>query len=275
MHRRLAPLLAFAPLALAAAPAAAHITLMDPPPRTASQKAGPCGAGPDDMRGDVVTVFQGGQTITLKWTETVNHPGHYRISFDDDGQDDFADPAAFDDYYSNDAVLLDQIADENGQNVMYEAQVTLPEMSCDNCTLQLVQMMTDKPPYGDGNDLYYQCADIVIEGVVASTTGAATDGGSTGGADTSGGTTGDGTTGDGTTTTTTDPGSTSHASHGTDPTTSGGSEGTAAGSSSGAPPTTSDPNIDDDKGCGCRSDGAPGWGLLALLPALARRRRRA
>jgi hypothetical protein len=23
-------------------------------------------------------------------------------------------------------------------------------------------MMTDKPPYGDGNDIYFQCADIAL-----------------------------------------------------------------------------------------------------------------
>ena len=40
--------------------------------------------------------------------------------------------------------------------------ITLPNMTCENCTLQVIQMMTDKTPYGDGNDLYFQCADIAL-----------------------------------------------------------------------------------------------------------------
>jgi MYXO-CTERM domain-containing protein len=277
MHRRLAPLLAFAPLALAAAPASAHITMLDPPPRTDSQKSGPCGAGPGDMRGDIITNYKGGETITIKWIETVNHPGHYRISFDADGQDDFADPPAYDAYYSNDAVLLDQIEDKSGQNTMYEAQITLPEMSCDNCTIQLTQMMTDKPPYGDGNDLYYQCADIVIEGVVAGTSG-----------DDTTGSTSDATTGDATTTTTTGDATTtsstgspheSHGETGSDPTTGGaGTEGGTSSPGSGSSGTsagTGEPMTDEGDACSCRSDTSPGWALLALMPLLAHRRRRA
>src|SRR5690606_6077325 len=39
---------------------------------------------------------------------------------------------------------------------------TLPDIECESCTLQVVQVMYDKKPYGDGNDLYYQCADIAL-----------------------------------------------------------------------------------------------------------------
>lgn len=267
MHRSLPPVLALVGLGLAAAPAAAHITLVDPPPRTDLQKDGPCGAGPSDGRGDIITVYQGGQTITVKWIETVDHPGHYRISFDPDGQDDFGDPASFEELYSNPAVMIDGILDESGQDVMYQQDITLPEMSCDTCTLQLVQVMTDKAPYGDGNDLYYQCADIVIEGVAAGSTGDT--GGGTSDAttgDAGGSTTGAGTDGG----TTADPGATSHASHashGGDPTT--GADATASDGSSGDAP-----DAGAEGGCGCRSDAPGGWGLLALVPALALRRRR-
>ncbi len=41
--------------------------------------------------------------------------------------------------------------------------ITLPNEPCPACTLQLIQVMQDKPPWGDGNDIYYQCADLVIE----------------------------------------------------------------------------------------------------------------
>jgi MYXO-CTERM domain-containing protein len=45
----------------------------------------------------------------------------------------------------------------------YMQQVTLPSIECENCTLQVTQLMTDKAPYSAGptsDDIYYQCADI-------------------------------------------------------------------------------------------------------------------
>jgi hypothetical protein len=141
--------------------AGAHITLLDPQPRTESQKVGPCGLANDPKPDAPVAVFEPGQTITVRWTETINHPGHFRISFDPDGQDDFVDPASFDDFNSAPSVLLDNIADTPSGGVS-EVEVTLPTVTCERCTLQVVQVMTDKPPYGDGNDLYYQCADIAL-----------------------------------------------------------------------------------------------------------------
>jgi MYXO-CTERM domain-containing protein len=179
---RLATLLATA-VALCSGSAAAHIELTFPAPRTAQQKYGPCGAQ-GGVRGDVVTTFSPGQTITVTWNETIGHPGHYRISFDADGQDDFVDPASFTDTYSAPSVLLDDIADNPGVGP-YSAEITLPDIECDNCTLQLIQMMTDKPPYGDGNDLYYQCADLVLvaagSGGQAGAAGGGAGGGATGG----------------------------------------------------------------------------------------------
>ncbi|MDC0671864.1 SCE4755 family polysaccharide monooxygenase-like protein [Nannocystis radixulma] len=175
MHRLAIPVLAFAGVALVAPAAGAHIALSSPLPRHVEQKVGPCGLGPDDVRGAEVATFQGGETIVVRWTETVDHPGHFRLSFDPEGHDDFGDPSGYDDFYSNPAVLVDEIADKSGSQQTYEQEVTLPLMSCDSCTLQLIQVMTDKPPFEVGtNDLYYQCADIKLEGV------AATDGDSSG-----------------------------------------------------------------------------------------------
>jgi hypothetical protein len=152
----------FAPLIVilaGARPALAHIQLDDPPARTTQQKDGPCGAA-DSPRGETATVFAPGETITVRWRETINHPSHYRIAFDADGDDDFADPADFMDFSGNPTVLLDAIEDRAGGE--YSASVTLPDVVCETCTLQLVQVMYDKPPYGDGNDLYYQCADLAL-----------------------------------------------------------------------------------------------------------------
>ena len=157
-----------------ASSASAHLRVTSPVARHESLKQGPCGAGADDARGSVIHTFMPGQTITVTWDEFVDHPGHYRISFDADGQDDFVDPAGFDDVSGGAAVLLDGIADRAGGGE-YTQRVTLPDVECDNCTLQVIQVMSDKPPYGDGNDLYYQCLDLVLSrSAVGESTTAAT-----------------------------------------------------------------------------------------------------
>lgn len=132
--------------------ASAHIAMTDPPARSTAQKEGPCGAA-GSVRGDRVTVFRPGETIVVSWNETVDHASHYRIAFDVDGDDDFVAPAGRDDLYNSDAVLVDGIADRVGGS--YTQEVTLPDIECERCTLQLIQVM-----YGSGN--YFQCADIAL-----------------------------------------------------------------------------------------------------------------
>ena len=145
---------------LVSQPAQGHIQLQFPIQRTPSQKDGPCGAV-GGVRGPDVSTFAPGATITVQWNETVNHPGHYRIMFDDDGQDAFFEPDSPDDIRApGGALLVDGITDAQGG--AYEQTITFPDIECDNCTLQVIQLMTDKAPYGDGNDLYYQCADITL-----------------------------------------------------------------------------------------------------------------
>jgi hypothetical protein len=123
-----------------------------------------------DARGPNVTTYKPGEKIVVSFDEHVNHPGHFRISFDDDGHDGFADPQAYDDFYTNEYVLLDDIADKQGG--IYEIEVTLPDIECENCTLQVQQTMTDKPPFGPGGgvDFYWQCADIRLANDGAETT---------------------------------------------------------------------------------------------------------
>lgn len=140
-----------------AATAHAHIAMTSPTPRSAAQKEGPCGAAGSTRSGNVAT-FRPGETITVEWDETVGHPGHYRIAFDDNGNDSFQNPNRPDDNFPQ--TLADQIPDRTGEG-HYTQQVTLPNMSCTNCTLQLIQVMTTSVPY---NSFYFQCADIVLAG---------------------------------------------------------------------------------------------------------------
>jgi Lytic polysaccharide mono-oxygenase, cellulose-degrading len=143
--------------------AAAHVQMKTPLQREVDQKVGPCGVA-DSVRSANVCQYRPGATITVAWDETIEHPGHFRISFDQDGDDDFVDPEGYDDLDSAESVLLDGIADRDVRSgdPGYTQEVTLPDIECDGCTLQLIQVMTDKPPYGDGNDIYYQCADLVL-----------------------------------------------------------------------------------------------------------------
>lgn len=150
---------------LAAATAHAHISLTSPAPRTTDQKQRVCGSA-NSKRGTNITTFAPGETITVTWNETINHPGHYRISFDPCGQN-FSIPESYnvDTKPTDPNVLIDLIADKAGG--AYSQDITLPNITCDKCTLQLFQMMTDKPPYSKAepsDDIYYQCADIVLEG---------------------------------------------------------------------------------------------------------------
>jgi MYXO-CTERM domain-containing protein len=228
--------------------AAAHVTLKVPLQRGGladpNQKTGPCGNnGP---RGEP-TQLEPGATIVVEWDETIDHPGHFRISFDDDGTD-FVDPTGYDDYTTDPATLLEGNIPDDGSST-FSQQVTLPYIECDNCTLQLIQVMTDKPPWGPdgGLDLYYRCADLVLVKPTSATTSSST----SSSAGPGGGGTDPGAGGGGT------GGETTAAS-------GGGGSGDGGGGASG--------------GCGCAIDGRDGGGWAAagtLLAALlgARRRR--
>lgn len=151
--------LAVAASVAVASPALAHIRLDEPEHRYSDQKDGPCGAA-EDERTNRIAVYEPGETITVRWEETIEHPSHFRIAFSLRGTEDFEDPDAFDDFYTNDAVLADDIPDQDG-DPHYEHEVTLPDEPCETCTLQLIQVMYDVEPYGP-DSLYWQCADIAL-----------------------------------------------------------------------------------------------------------------
>lgn len=148
----------------------AHLSLTTPTARhpDSELKYGPCGVGADDVRTTdpaKITTYTAGETITVTWTEYVDHdPSHYRIAFSREG-DAFVDPTGFDDTETVYPELLDGIPDADaGSGHEYSVEVTLPNEPCDLCSLQVIQVMHDKPPWGPGggDDIYYQCADIVL-----------------------------------------------------------------------------------------------------------------
>jgi hypothetical protein len=162
--------------------ASAHIGLSAPlaraqAPMQGNVKSAPCGQTTDG-RTSGVTVFQPGQVVTVSWVEYVNHPSYFRVAFQPDG-DSFpmrqnvpqsnsvpetadqqlsAEQAVF---AGSTAQLLAVVQDNNtSTTATLSTQVTLPNVPCENCTLQVVQVMYNNPPQDGGG--YYQCADIAI-----------------------------------------------------------------------------------------------------------------
>jgi hypothetical protein len=158
---------------LVASSGSAHIDLAQPQPRergfsrepNANLKSGPCGQVENGRTGNV-NVFEPGATIEITWTEFTNHRSYYRVAFDRDGDDAFptfagsglgaegidpSGPCPVD----GQVILAYDMQDGNGGS--HTLSVRLPDIECENCTLQLVQYMFDTPrPY------YFQCADLAL-----------------------------------------------------------------------------------------------------------------
>lgn len=187
--------------------ALAHIDLIEPNARAhgtaasgdmmidtnTNQKSGPCGQV-TNMRTDRVTTYAPGETITVRVSEETPHESYIRVSIDLDGDNDFPTrpttaaetqevAQAAEEMLDTANTLLAVVRENNGTaNFVHEISVTLPEETCDNCTLQVIQFM-----YGASNPYYYQCADIVIAedgggGGEAGAGGAGMGGGASGGA---------------------------------------------------------------------------------------------
>jgi hypothetical protein len=190
--------------------AGAHLDLTSPPPRLggieggSQLKRGPCGQTTNG-RTDRVSVFEPGQTITVEWAEYINHPSYYRIAFDVDGDDSFPIREDMDTVNRNtdDPEAVHPVGDvvlkyvyEPPDLAVYSTDVTLPDVECENCTLQVIQFMYDNLNDGRNNEYYFQCADIALRrsgssgeaGAAGSPSGAA-GAPATGGSDGSGGST--------------------------------------------------------------------------------------
>ena len=132
-------------------PAAAHTLLTTPTPRSDSDgiKSGPCGVA----RTDSPMTVAGGATLDVQWLETIDHPGYYRLALSTGGDSGF-----------DDNVLADRIEDRDCTDTpcSYGTSITLPDIDCPDCTLQLIQFMGNNPdgPYSP----YFSCADLVITG---------------------------------------------------------------------------------------------------------------
>lgn len=298
-------------------------------------KEAPCGQA-GGKRGTHVYTYEPGQTITVSLVEAIPHPSYFRFAFDDDGDDGFKDPVSIlpidptrkcpttaggagtdhcnkADYYNSPTVLpnmddllphIPTLAD-TFTPPMRTFQVTLPNVECSNCTLQVIQVMEDDTfhgPYdttpGVGvSDVYHQCIDLVLKHGAAQGAGGAP-GGAGGGAGTAGAIGSSGATGIGGTTTGVAGGTTGIAGAGTSsggfatgPNGAGGTAGaqTAGGGNpagqgmpglGGEGTSAEEPASGDNGSCAVasprrRAGNAARWGLLGLaLGYLGLRRHR-
>jgi uncharacterized protein (TIGR03382 family) len=164
------------------ATASAHIHLTNPIGHTDSltgndQKAEHCGDAAYSRAANPTrtTVYPPGAPVTVTWLETINHPGYFRIAFQTDGMvfpipppgagapSNFpdVDQTGLDGGVAGVTILKDRIPDGT-----LSTTITLPTTECANCTLQFIQVMTDKPPYtidAASDDIYFNCADITIQ----------------------------------------------------------------------------------------------------------------
>ncbi len=115
-------------------------------PRTSAtglKEPAPCGGA---ARTTNAAVLQSGSTINVQFEETINHPGYFRIAFSS------ASDVGFDQN-----ILVANIPEVTASR-FYTQSITLPDIECNDCTLQLIQVMTDRNPPTN----YYSCADIQL-----------------------------------------------------------------------------------------------------------------
>jgi MYXO-CTERM domain-containing protein len=261
------------------------------------QKAPPCGDNGGAVPTGMVSAYQAGGTITITIDETIFHPGHYRIALAVNdiselpaeppvtpnntpcGTVPIMDPPVF-------PVLADGVfAHDASFNEPQSIDIPVPDgVNCDNCTLQIIQFMSNHGLNNPGGCFYHHCAMISVSGdpVETSTTDdTASSGGEVTTATTATTNTSQGSTGGEMTADGTGIGSTGGGATEGSPTSDGSMTGTGGGPTTPSTMTdgaTTAPDDDGEGGCACSAarDGeglATLAGLLGLLGLRARRSR--
>lgn len=110
-------------------------------------KIGPCGGLPRTANPPMLAP---GSTITVNWEETIDHPGRFEFYFSP------ANDVGF--------VLLKTVPDTATGPLphQFSTTVTLPTTPCTDCTLQMIQVMTENPA---APTYYYSCMDLRTQAV--------------------------------------------------------------------------------------------------------------
>jgi chitin binding protein len=170
-----------------AAPASAHFKLIAPESRSQQdalggpQKSEPCGLSDSSATADdtvptnAVTTLMEGSMIDVKITETIFHPGHYRVSIAQDIASLPNDPTVTP---GNGFACGSTAIDANPQLPLVAdglfvhtssfsgsqtTKVQLPAgFTCDHCILQVVEFMGDHGLNNPGGCFYHHCAVVTI-----------------------------------------------------------------------------------------------------------------
>ena len=177
----------------------AHFRLIEPAPWITMnqlgdpQKVGPCGGDPAGDNGEIlsgiVTEVTGGSMLHLTIQETIFHSGHYRVALSVNSRNELPpDPLTFEKYtdrgvYSVWAAIqsppqIPVIADglfrhypAKGEPASsrpdppmapWETDIPIPNITCETCTLQVIQFMADHGYNQPGGYSYHHCADLRI-----------------------------------------------------------------------------------------------------------------
>src|SRR5438132_661731 len=152
--------------------------LFDVPP----QKLAPCGGTSNNpgMVTDAITEARGGDPLHIKIREAIFHPGHYRVALAVNSLNQVPpDPetttresprgplsvAAKIDPDPKPPVLADGLfvhTERPAPGSFHEADIRLPNINCDKCTLQVIQWMGEHALNTDGDYSYHHCAHIKI-----------------------------------------------------------------------------------------------------------------
>lgn len=168
-------------------PAAAHFVLKQPAnwlvqdPDGVPIKLAPCGDEDDGTASaqptGAVTAFQVGSTIDVTIDEVIFHPGHYRIALAvkdrselppepmvDAGSDTPCGTAAYEDPPVFPVLADNVLPHVTPFSTPQTVQVKLPDgVTCDHCTLQVIEFMSEHPLNKPGGCFYHHCADIKIQ----------------------------------------------------------------------------------------------------------------
>ena len=164
----------------------AHFKLVEPASwlleddRGDPQKAGPCGGTNTDYGKPSYAVTQaaGGSSLHIKVLETIYHPGHYRVALAVNSPSELPlDPKATTETSDRGPrsvsaeimnpvhmpVLADGLFPHQAKvDGPLETDVTLPNISCRRCTLQIVQFMEQHAVNNPGMYTYHHCAVLQI-----------------------------------------------------------------------------------------------------------------
>ena len=162
-------------LLLAPAFAPAHFILVTPPSSLQTENGGkgapPCGEGIDS---NVITRVQGGHPLPIRITEFVFHPGHYRFALSVNSRAELLpDPDVLEsDGISVSApiqnppkipVLADGLfVHTDPPAADWQTNLTLPNLNCEKCTLQVIEFMAEHGANPGGGFYYHHCADLQI-----------------------------------------------------------------------------------------------------------------